>query len=34
MYALAQDQKIKFERVEEAIARLGIDASKIDPAQQ
>ncbi len=34
MYALAQDGQIKFEQVEEAIARLGMDASKIDPAGQ
>ena len=34
MYALAQEGQIKYERVEEAMARLGIDASKIDPAAQ
>ncbi len=34
MYALAREGQIKFEQVEEAIARLSIDAGKIDPAQQ
>ena len=34
MYALAQDGQIKFEQVEEAILRLGIDADKVDPAGQ
>jgi pyruvate dehydrogenase E1 component len=34
MYALAQDGHVKFERVEEVIVRLGIDAGKIDPALQ
>lgn len=34
MYALAQDGEMKFEQVEDAIARLGIDADKIDPASQ
>ncbi len=34
MYALAQDGQMKFEQVEEAITRLGIDTSKIDPAMQ
>jgi hypothetical protein len=34
MYALARDGKIKFEQVEEAMLRLGVDASKIDPAVQ
>ncbi|ETW95138.1 MAG: hypothetical protein ETSY1_31890 [Candidatus Entotheonella factor] len=34
LYGLAQDGQIKYERVEEAIARLGIDANKVEPARQ
>jgi chaperonin GroEL len=31
---ITKDGHVKFERVEEVIARLGIDAGKIDPALQ
>nr|WP_256872900.1 pyruvate dehydrogenase (acetyl-transferring), homodimeric type [Candidatus Entotheonella palauensis] len=34
LYGLAQDGQVKYERVEEAIARLGIDANKVEPARQ